>query len=159
MSWCPSTVDWLCDVRIFESVDELGQAVGTHLGHSGWRTVTQQQIDALAGITADAQWIHVDTERAADGPFGATIAHGYLTLSLVSALAWRATGSMGLGMGVSYGANKLRFRAPATSTHVYERGVELVSVTPGSAGFHPSPHTRSRWKSRAAPNLPVSSRS
>lgn len=84
----------------------LGQAVGTHLGYSGWHTVTQRQVDTFAEATGDFQWIHVDPEKAAAGPFGCTIAHGYLTLSLVPMLVWQIYRVEGLTMGVNYGAGK-----------------------------------------------------
>lgn len=71
-------------MAVFTSLDELRSAVDTELGTSGWVTVTQDRIDAFAECTEDRQWIHVDPVRAADGPFGGPIAHGYLTLSLLS---------------------------------------------------------------------------
>ena len=70
-------------MRTFHGIAELQEAVGTQLGHSGWHEVTQQQIDQFADATGDHQWIHVDPQRAASGPFGRTIAHGFLTLALV----------------------------------------------------------------------------
>lgn len=122
-------------MRVFAGVDELEQAVGTHLGHSDWVTITQQQIDAFAEVTGDHQWIHVDPEQAAGGPFGTTIAHGFLTLSLVSMLGWQVYRVDGLSMGVNYGANKLRFPAPVPVDSRVRAGVELISVTPGSSGY------------------------
>ncbi|WP_328939157.1 MaoC family dehydratase [Streptomyces tauricus] len=122
-------------MKVFSSIGELENAVGTHLGHSDWRTVTQHQIDTFAEITGDAQWIHVDTERAARGPYGTTIAHGYLTLSLVSALSWEVYQVEGFRMSVNYGADRLRFPAPVPAGSRVRAGVEIVSVTPGDVGY------------------------
>lgn len=123
-------------MRVFNSIAELELAVGTHLGYSDWHTVTQQQINTFAEATGDHQWIHTDPARAADGPFGATIAHGYLTLSLVPMLVGQIYRVNGVQMGVNYGANKLRFPAPVPAGTPVRAGVELTSVTPGSAGHH-----------------------
>jgi acyl dehydratase len=121
-------------MRVFHGVEELEQAVGTHLGHSDWHTVTQAQIDTFAEATGDHQWIHVDPERAKDGPFGTTIAHGYLTLSLVPQLVWQVYKVENLAMGVNYGCNKVRFPAPVPVDSKVRAGVELVSMTPGGGG-------------------------
>ncbi|KQY56088.1 dehydratase [Aeromicrobium sp. Root495] len=98
--------------RVFESLDELKSAVGTELGTSDWITVTQEQINTFADATGDHQWIHVDPERAADGPFGTTIAHGYLTLSLLPVFGADIYEVRNIAMGVNYGANKVRFPNP-----------------------------------------------
>ena len=98
--------------RVFESLDELKAAVGTELGTSDWITVTQEQINTFADATGDHQWIHVDPERAASGPFGTTIAHGYLTLSLLPVFSADIYEVHGIAMGVNYGANKVRFPNP-----------------------------------------------
>ncbi|MFF4888828.1 MaoC family dehydratase [Micromonospora chersina] len=121
-------------MRVFQGIEELEQAVGTHLGHSGWHRITQQQIDAFAEATGDHQWIHVDPVRAARSPFGGTIAHGYLTLSLVPMLVWQVYRVEGLTMGVNYGANKLRFPAPVPVDSKVRAGVKLLSLTPGGGG-------------------------
>ena len=73
-------------MRLFENLEQIEAAVGQHVGHSEWMEITQARIDAFADATGDHQWIHVDPERAADGPYGTTIAHGYLTLSLLPLL-------------------------------------------------------------------------
>ncbi|MER7282652.1 MaoC family dehydratase [Dactylosporangium sp. NPDC000244] len=122
-------------MRIFEGIEELEQAVGSHLGYSEWHTITQEQIDLFAEATGDHQWIHVDQEKAAQGPFGATIAHGYLTVSLVPMLVWQVYRIEGLTMGINYGANKLRFPSPVTVGSRVRAGVELLSVTPGGGGY------------------------
>ena len=90
------------------SLDEL---VGVELGPTSWIDVTQERIDAFATATDDPQWIHTDPERAAAGPFGSTIAHGFLTLSLCVPMLYEALPPTG-GMVVNYGANKVRFPAP-----------------------------------------------
>lgn len=120
--------------HIYQGLDELEAAVGTHLGYSDWYTVTQDQVNLFADATEDHQWIHVDPERAKDGPFGAPIAHGYLTLALVPKLAWQVYDVAGLKMSINYGANKLRFPAPVTVGSRIRAGVELLEVTRGDAG-------------------------
>ncbi|GAA2519057.1 MaoC family dehydratase [Streptomyces gobitricini] len=102
----------MAEPRIFTSADELRAAVGEQLGHSDWLEVEQKRIDLFAEATGDHQWIHVDPERAAAGPFGTTIAHGYLTLSLLPLLVPQIMRVEGMKMGVNYGANKVRFPAP-----------------------------------------------
>ncbi|MEV4331086.1 MaoC family dehydratase [Streptomyces sp. NPDC049597] len=121
-------------MKVFHGIEELEKAVGTHLGYSDWHTVPQQQIDTFAEATGDHQWIHVDPEKAARGPFGSTIAHGYLTLSLVPMLVWQVYKVEGLTMGVNYGANKLRFPSPVSVDSRVRAGVELVSLVPGGGG-------------------------
>lgn len=99
-------------VRVFEDLEAFKAAAGEELGTSEWVTVTQQQIDTFAEATGDHQWIHTDPAKAAQGPFGTTIAHGYLTLSLLPALQEQIYRIDKLAMGVNYGANKLRFPDP-----------------------------------------------
>ena len=95
--------------RVFDSLDDFKAAVGEELGSSDWVEVTQDQVNLFADATGDHQWIHVDPERAAEGPFGTTIAHGYLTLSLLPVFTSQIYQVNGLAMGVNYGANKVRF--------------------------------------------------
>ena len=96
-----------------EGVEGVLAKVGQHLGHSDWVEITQEQVDQFAEATHDHQWIHVDPERAkAESPFGGPIAHGYLTLSLVSALSAQIIEAKGFRMGVNYGADKIRFMSP-----------------------------------------------
>jgi len=99
-------------VRVFDSLDDFKAAAGEELGTSDWLTVTQEQINLFADATGDHQWIHVDPEQAARGPFGTTIAHGYLTLSLLPVFSEMIYQVNGLAMGVNYGANKVRFPNP-----------------------------------------------
>ena len=88
---------------------------GAQFGPSSWLEIPQEKIDAFAEATGDHQWIHVDPERAADGPFGTTVAHGYLTLSLLPLLMSDAMQLTGYRMGINYGVNKVRFPAPVPS--------------------------------------------
>jgi acyl dehydratase len=90
----------------------LAAPAGTALGSTAWREVTQAQIDSFADTTGDHQWIHVDPERAADGPYGATIAHGMLTLSLVPVLIGELVAVEAAAHGLNYGFEKVRFTAP-----------------------------------------------
>lgn len=115
-------------MRIFNGIEELRGAVGTHVGHSGWHTVTQQQIDTFAEATGDHQWIHVDVEKAKAGPFGGPIAHGYLTLSLGPMLYPQVVSITGFSMGVNYGANKVRFPSPVPVGSKVRLGVKLLQV-------------------------------
>ena len=98
--------------RVFSSLDEFKAAAGSELGTSDWVTVTQEQINTFADATGDHQWIHVDPEAAAKGPFGTTIAHGYLTLSLLPVFGAEIYEVQNLAFGVNYGANKVRFPNP-----------------------------------------------
>ncbi|MEV5886430.1 MaoC family dehydratase [Streptomyces sp. NPDC052020] len=102
----------MAEPRIFTSVDELKAAVGERLGHTDWLEIDQKRIDLFAEATGDHQWIHVDPEKAARGPFGTTIAHGYLTLSLLPLFGPQLIRVEGVKMGVNYGTNKVRFPSP-----------------------------------------------
>ncbi|MFE1437602.1 MaoC family dehydratase [Streptomyces sp. NPDC058739] len=102
----------MAEPRIFTSVDELRAAVGEQLGYTDWVEVDQKRIDLFADATGDHQWIHVDPEKARSGPFGTTIAHGYLTLSLLPLFGPQLIGVEGVKMGVNYGTNKVRFPSP-----------------------------------------------
>lgn len=113
---------------VFKSPFDLEAAVGKRLGESDWLTIDQARVNLFADATGDHQWIHVDPDKAKDGPFGATIAHGYLTLSLVNLFLPQIIDVQGISMGVNYGADKLRFPSPVkVGSRV--RGVgELVAV-------------------------------
>ena len=115
-------------MKTFKGLDEFEQAVDTHLGCSDWHTITQAQINLFAEATGDHQWIHTDPERAASGPFGATIAHGYLTLSLVAALVSQIYTVEGLRMGVNYGCNKVRFPSPVPVGSKIRARAELLEL-------------------------------
>jgi acyl dehydratase len=110
------------------SIEELQGLVGTHLGYSDYRTVTQEEVNLFAEATGDHQWIHVDPERAAAGPFGHTIAHGYLTLSLIPVLVGGLMKVEGVTMGVNYGSNKVRFTSPVPVGSDVRAGATLASV-------------------------------
>jgi acyl dehydratase len=101
--------------RVFTSAEELLAAAGSELGSSPWMTIDQARIDAFADATDDHQWIHTDPERAAAGPFGATIAHGLLTLSLVPHLVSQIYAVEGVRMAVNYGSDRVRFVTPVRS--------------------------------------------
>jgi acyl dehydratase len=114
--------------RVFDGVDALRSAAGEVLGQSEWLPVTQERIDAFAAATGDDQWIHVDQARAADGPYGATIAHGYLTLSLLPRLVRDVYRVEGVAMGVNYGLNKVRFLSPVVVGSKVRASCKLLSV-------------------------------
>ena len=100
-------------VRIISSIEEAIDAVGEEFGVSDWITVDQDRIDGFAGVTGDHQWIHVDAERArTESPYGSTIAHGFLTLSLIPALSKASYRVENAKMGINYGLNRVRFLAP-----------------------------------------------
>jgi acyl dehydratase len=113
---------------VFNTPAELEQAVGKHLGVSEWLQIDQDRIDKFAEATGDHQWIHVDPERAKVGPFGACIAHGYLTLSLVNLFLPEIVEVRGISMGVNYGADKLRFPAPVPVGSRVRGSGELIKV-------------------------------
>jgi len=102
-------------MRTFQTIAELKDLVGQEIGVSDWITVTQERIQLFADATNDHQWIHLDAERAQAGPFGTTIAHGFLTLSLLPEMAASAFAVSETRMGVNYGLNKVRFPAPVPS--------------------------------------------
>ena len=99
-------------MRSFEHLSDMAGLVGQEIGVSDWITVDQARIDGFAEATGDRQWIHVDPERAAAGPFGTTIAHGFLTLSLLPEMGASAMQVLDTRMGVNYGLNRVRFTAP-----------------------------------------------
>jgi acyl dehydratase len=110
------------------SVAELTALTGKHLGYCEWREVTQEQINTFADATDDHQWIHIDAERAAAGPFGATVAHGFLTLSLLVAMWSEILHFEGVRLGINYGLNKVRFPSPVPAGSRIRAGATLVSV-------------------------------
>jgi acyl dehydratase len=115
-------------MKTFTSADDLRNAVGQHLGHSDWHVIDQERIDRFADATGDHQWIHVDPEMAKAGPFGTTIAHGYLTLSLIPWLMSEVVAYEGVKMGVNYGCNKVRFPAPVKVNSRVRAGAELIEA-------------------------------
>jgi len=124
----------MAEPRVFTSTDELSAAVGEELGTSDWLEIDQKRIDLFADATGDHQWIHVDPDRAKDGPFGTTIAHGYLTLSLLPALVPQVMRVEGMKMGVNYGANKVRFPSPVPVGSRVRGRAELQEVADVGGG-------------------------
>lgn len=115
-------------MRVFECLADLRACVGQEVAVSDWETITQQRIDRFAEATGDFQWIHVDPERAARGPFGKTIAHGYLTLSMLPHFFERSIELRGVKMGVNYGLNKVRFTSPVPVDTELRARFRLVSI-------------------------------
>ena len=113
---------------VFKSPLDMKEAIGKHLGYSEWLEVDQARINLFADATGDHQWIHVDPDKAKEGPFGACIAHGYLTLSLVNMFLPQIIDVQGISMGVNYGLEKVRFPAPVPVGSRVRGGGELVSV-------------------------------
>ena len=114
---------------------DLPGMVGKHLGHSDWETIDQEQINRFADATGDHQWIHIDLERAKSGPFGTTIGHGYLTLSLVPIFVFQILNVEGAKLVVNYGLNKARFPAPVPSGSRVRMGAEIGAVEPVAGGL------------------------
>ncbi|MFC4592432.1 MaoC family dehydratase [Sphaerisporangium corydalis] len=115
-------------MRTFTNLNELKAATGEHFGYTEWREITQEQVNLFADATDDHQWIHIDVERAKDGPFGATIAHGYLSLSLLPSFMTELFRVGGLKMGINYGLNKVRFPAPVPVGARVRAGAELIEI-------------------------------
>src|SRR5580692_3099143 len=117
-----------------DTLNDLSSFVGKELGTSSWVDVDQARINTFADATDDHQWIHVDPERAKDGPFGTTIAHGYLTLSLAPALLGEIMVVEGMSMGVNYGCNKVRFPAPVPVGSNLRLGLGVAEVEDVTGG-------------------------
>jgi len=113
---------------VFSTPAELKGAVGKQLGYSDWLQISQERINQFADATGDHQWIHVDPERAKTGPYGACIAHGYLTLSLVNMFLPQIVEVRGIRMGINYGLEKVRFPTPVRVGSRIRGGGELVHV-------------------------------
>ncbi|QHE87679.1 MaoC family dehydratase [Hydrogenophaga sp. BPS33] len=118
-------------MKTFESLAALAACVGQEVAISDWVDITQERVNLFAQATGDQQWIHVDVERARSGPFGAPIAHGFLTLSLLPAFLASAFSVRGVRMGVNYGLNRVRFTAPVPvgsrlRAHLTLQAVEVV---------------------------------
>ncbi|OBG86988.1 enoyl-CoA hydratase [Mycobacterium sp. E136] len=122
-------------MRTIGSVDEAVEAVGTELGVSRWLEVNQERVDAFAEVTGDHQWIHVDVERAKnESPYGTTIAHGFLTLSLIPALSKDNYVVENTKMALNYGLNKVRFLAPVTAGSRVRVRSELADAVKSGEG-------------------------
>lgn len=121
-------------MQVFNGVDELRAAAGTKVGASPWITVEQGRIDLFADATDDHQWIHVDAEKANEGPFGTTIAHGFLTLSLLPDMIKDVYRVEGVKMGINYGLNKVRFTSPVPVGSKIRGIIELADVADAGGG-------------------------
>jgi len=121
-------------MRVFTTFDELAAVVGEDLGTTDWLEVTQERVDAFAEATGDHQWIHVDVERAAAGPFGGTIAHGYLTLALVPHFNAELFALETPGARLNYGVNKVRFPTPVKVGSRIRAHVQVVSLAEVASG-------------------------
>ena len=115
--------------QTFQGVDEVVHAVGTQLGETEWLEITQEQVNQFADATGDHQWIHVDVERAAQGPYGGTIAHGYLTLSLIARFGNELFAVDGVTAKLNYGVNKVRFPNPVRVGSRVRNTVSVGEVT------------------------------
>jgi acyl dehydratase len=115
-------------------LDELKALAGADLGHTGWLEITQDRVNTFADATDDHQWIHVDRDRAAAGPFGTTIAHGFLTLSLIIPLFSELMDVRGLRMQINYGLNRVRFPAPVPVGSRIRLAAQLGAVEDAGAG-------------------------
>ena len=121
-------------MRVFTTLDEVSAASGEELGTSEWLSIEQDRVDRFAEATGDHQWIHVDVEKAASGPFGGTIAHGYLTLSLVPFLGSQVVRFETPGAKLNYGVNKVRFPSPLPVGSRIRAHVKVVDVADVPAG-------------------------
>ena len=117
-------------MRIIESLDELKGLIGQEVAVSDWTEITQQQVNLFAEATGDHQWIHVDVERATAGPFGAPIAHGFLTLSLIPRFFESSFEIVQSRMGVNYGLNKVRFTSPVPVGSRLRARMKLLACEP-----------------------------
>ena len=117
-------------MRTFQTLQDVAACVGQTVATSDWVTITQDQINQFAEATGDHQWIHVDVERAKTGPFGTTIAHGFLTLSLIPQFFENALEIVQVRMGVNYGLNKVRFIAPVPVGSLLRSQLKLLACEP-----------------------------
>jgi acyl dehydratase len=113
---------------VLQGPDGLREHLGKELGASGWRTVRQEDIDTFATLTGDQQWIHVDPDRAKNGPFGTTVQHGFLTLGLATGLLWEVCTVDGFGVVLNYGLNRVRFPAPLRVGSRIRMHVQIAEV-------------------------------
>ena len=129
------------------TIENLREKIGTETGVSRWFDISQARIDAFADVTEDRQFIHIDPVAAASTPFGGTVAHGFLTLSMLSAIAYDALPRVeGLAMGVNYGFDKVRFVAPVRAGSRIRGRFTLLALSPRSAG---------EWQARSAVTVDI----
>jgi acyl dehydratase len=124
----------MAGMKTFETLQDLAAQVGQEIGTSDWVTVTQEKINQFAEATGDHQWIHVDVERAKQGPFGGPIAHGFLTLSLLPEIWAKALQVKQTGMGVNYGLNRVRFMSPVPAGSRVRGRIKLLAAEPLDKG-------------------------
>jgi acyl dehydratase len=117
-------------MKTFETLNDLAACVGQQVAVTPWLQITQEQVNQFAEATGDHQWIHIDVERAKAGPFGAPIAHGFLTLSLIPKFFQMGVSVTQTRMGVNYGLNKVRFTSPVPVGSRLRAHMKLLSVTP-----------------------------
>ncbi len=133
---------------VYSHPRDLLTAVGQDLGHTEWLDMAQERINQFADATGDHQWIHVDPERAKDGPFGATIAHGYLTLSLANLFLPQLMEVRNVSMGVNYGCDRVRFPAPVPVGSRIRGAAGCTRPRPEPAGYRRRRKSRQRRRSR-----------
>ncbi|MDN5588210.1 MAG: MaoC family dehydratase [Brevibacterium sp.] len=121
-------------MRTLNGIDEITSLVGTELGSSEWMTIDQAAINTFADVTDDHQWIHIDEQRAADGPYGSTIVHGFFTLSLIPKFSSEIFTIEGVSIRVNYGLNKVRFAQPVPVGSRLRGRVSVNEVIPGDKG-------------------------
>jgi acyl dehydratase len=134
-------------------IDQLPSLEGQHLGYSDWEDVDQSRIDLFAEATGDHQWIHVDPTRAAAGPFGTTIAHGYLTLSLLPALLQQIEVVSGVSFAVNYGCNRVRFPSPVPVGSAVRLGLAIAAVEDVGGGVQVTYDATVEVRDSAKPSL------
>ena len=117
-------------MKTFQTISDLTACVGQEVAVSDWLTITQQQVNLFAEATGDHQWIHVDLEKAAKGPFGGPIAHGFLTLSMIPKFFESSCEIVGSRMGVNYGLNKVRFTSPVPVGSRLRARMKLLASQP-----------------------------
>lgn len=121
-------------MRTLNGIDEITSLVGTELGSSEWTTIDQTAINTFANVTDDHQWIHIDEQRAAEGPYGSTIVHGFFTLSLIPKFSSEIFTIEGVSIRVNYGLNKVRFAQPVPVGSRLRGTVSVKEVIPGDKG-------------------------
>ncbi len=138
---------------VINGIDEIKKYLGKHLGYSSWHKVTQAQINQFADVTGDHQWIHVDTEAARFGPYGTTIAHGYLVLSLIPRLLPDILSINHAGIAVNYGANRIRFPAPVPSNSNVRLGATIAKLEEFQGGIQLTVEATIEVESAPKPSL------
>lgn len=138
--------------RVIYGLDGLREAAGSDLGVSPWVTVAQESVNMFAQVIKDEQWIHVDPERAKDGPFGGTIAHGFLTMSLGTSMLWDVAVVSGVNLIINYGLNKVRFPAPVMVGSRLRMHVVLAEVKEIKGGVEVIYHLE--YESEGSPKPP-----